>query len=242
MNEVDIFSIPLYYISFERNIEFEKKLKLIGFKYVSHFIAIDGKQFDPKKLVMSKYITIRTYNDLLTVRTQHTGIPSLGAIGCTLSHLMLWKKCLHDEYPYIIIVEDDANFNQPFTKSDIIDIKKCITRPFGIWMSTHVGQHYNLLTLIGTHFYIASKQACTQLVKYALPIDVQTDAYIAHIANMGMINLCDGSIVSQSFHISTIQNACVKCYLPDHTEYYIIFLLLLHLLYTFIDGFFNSNE
>jgi hypothetical protein len=44
---VDIFDIPLYYISFEQNGELEQYYRDKGFKKINFFKAIDGRKFDP---------------------------------------------------------------------------------------------------------------------------------------------------------------------------------------------------
>lgn len=38
-------------------------------------------------------------------RTERSRI-SLGTIGCALTHLSLWKLCVDNNYPYIIIADD----------------------------------------------------------------------------------------------------------------------------------------
>ena len=59
---------------------------------------------------------------------------------------------------------------------------------------------------IGTHFYIVSNSACKELIKNAFPIDVQTDAYIAHMDTINKINIEGFSIGAQKRHNSLIQN------------------------------------
>ena len=91
---MNIFDFPLYYISFKRNEELENKAKALGFTNINHFQAIDGRKFEPKKLLGDNIITIRSYYDLVDTRTQHSGLPGLGAVGCTMSHNKLWQKCV----------------------------------------------------------------------------------------------------------------------------------------------------
>jgi len=64
MKEVDIYKIPLYYISFERNIDLENDLKSQGFIDINHFKAIDGRKFNTEDLFKDNIITIRSYDDL----------------------------------------------------------------------------------------------------------------------------------------------------------------------------------
>ena len=41
---IDIYSIPLYYISFKKNTELEKNLVKTGFNNINHFAAVDGRK------------------------------------------------------------------------------------------------------------------------------------------------------------------------------------------------------
>ena len=91
---MDVLTIPLYYIGFEPNDELERKAKQIGFSNINYFEAIDGRAFDPKNLLDDKLVTIRAYKELIRPRHDHYGLPSLGAVGCTMSHDKLWNKCV----------------------------------------------------------------------------------------------------------------------------------------------------
>jgi hypothetical protein len=221
---LDIFNIPVYYISFNYEAKLEKNLREVGFQNISHFQAIDGRTFSLESLLDKKIISIRSYNDILTVREQHSGMPSLGAIGCTMSHYELWKLCVEKNLPYMAIAESDLHLNK--IKPTIQDkIKEILERPNSLFISAHVTRKKNT-HFIGTHFYIVSNSACKELIKNAYPIDVQTDAYIAHMDTIKKINIEGFSIGSQKRHSSLIQNWCIKCILPTNTWMYILIAFL----------------
>lgn len=221
---LNIFSIPVYYISFNYEAKLEKNLREVGFKNISHFKAIDGRKFNLNSLLEEKIITIRSYNDILTVREQHSGMPSLGAIGCTLSHYELWRLCVEKNLPYIAIAESDLHLNE--IKQPIQDkIKDILERPKALFISAHITRKKNT-HFTGTHFYIVSNSACKELIKNAFPIDVQTDAYIAHMDTIKKINIEGFSIGSQKHHSSLIQNLCIKCMLPTNSWMYILIAFL----------------
>jgi GR25 family glycosyltransferase involved in LPS biosynthesis len=111
---IDIYSIPVYYISFGKNLKLEKLLSEQGFLNINHFEAVDGKKLKPDELKLQRKITFRVYNDLLHNRSENWGIPSLGAIGCTSSHNELWRKCVKENMEHIIIVENDLVFKKNF--------------------------------------------------------------------------------------------------------------------------------
>lgn len=231
---VDIFKIPLYYISFKQNHPLETSLKKQGFDSVNHFKAIDGRKMDLNKLIEDKLITIRSYNDLVEGREQHSGMPSLGAIGCTMSHFTLWNLCLKKDMPYIIIAEDDL-WLPNITPEHVKKINNILEKPNSIYVGRNIYKQEKRITFfIGLQFYIVSNGAAKELVKQAYPIDVQTDAYIAHLDTVNKINLDGFDIAEQNYHTSSIQEpTCFKCNLA--TQYILkiswfvipIFLLVL---------------
>jgi len=223
---LNIYNIPLFYISFNKKPDLENSLKNIGFTNINFFKAVDGRKFDIDDLRKNNIITIRSYNDLKEKRTQHSGIPSLGSIGCTMSHYNLWKKCV-DEYEYIIIIEDDININRKITEEDIDFIRENIMKENGGFISNLGFLDGNFF---GAQFCIFSKGLCNELVKDAFPIDVQTDFYICHKMKMKDINIGLKSIFYQKIHISDIQDVCIKCFLPNKNYYYYIFIIILIIL------------
>lgn len=233
---IDIFSIPLYYISFKHEANLEKNLEKVGFKNISHFQAVDGREFVPINLIDKNLITIRSYNDLISNRHQHSGLPSLGAVGCTMSHNELWKLCIEKNLPYICIAESDLYINKISSKSQK-KIQEILKKPNSAFVSAHINTK-KILKFMGTHFCIISLSACKELVKQAFPIDVQTDAYISHMDNIGKINLGGFPIGKQKKHISSIQELCIKCNLPASTSFYFFFVLKIILLIVLLICFF----
>ena len=229
-----IFNLPLYYISFKKNNSLEKEIKSIGFNNINHFSAIDGRKLKPIELLKRKIITIRAYNDLINKRNEHSGIPSVGAIGCTMSHYKLWQKCISKNFPYIIIVEDDVKLKK-INNKQLVKISKILKKSKSIFVSSSL--YYtknNKLEFKGTHFYIASKDACIELIKKTFPIDIQTDYFISHINNIGKINV-EGFRMFKQKNIfegykTSIQDICIKCFLPKNIIFYIIFLILIILI------------
>ena len=244
MNIIDIFKIPLHYISFEKKPNIEKDLEQIGFKNINHFRAIDGRKFKPKELLEQNTITIRAYNDLIYGREQHTGLSSSGGIGCTLSHRSLWKLCIDLNLPYLIIVEDDVKCRKQISNTDIEKINNILKEPNGMFVSSHnfnQGSEY----FFGLQFYIITNGCAKELYKYSLPIDLQTDAYINNINNRGLIKIKSSHIATQTQHQSSIQTLCIKCMLPKGIMFYIgiiIFVIILIGLYIYTKKSLNQTQ
>lgn len=221
---MNIFDFPLYYISFKSNEELENKAKALGFTNINHFQAVDGRKFNPETLLKDNLITIRAYNDLLGVRSEHAGLPSIGAVGCTMSHNKLWQKCVDNNFPYIIILEDDVNLPDKINSKQLEKITNILSREKSVYISSNtvVGK-----VALGTHFCILSNEACKELIKNTFPIDVQTDSYIWHKNNTGKINVENFKIAGQKSHKSSIQDICFKCILPDGLSFYVIIIILI---------------
>jgi len=128
--------------------------------------------------------------------------------------------------PYIIICEDDVNINKDLTKKDIKNILESITKENGVFISTNFSKEDEIV-FFGLQFYILSQSACKQLIKYALPIDVQTDLYIGNIGRRNLINLDGYKIYTQKLHKSSIQVIDIKPYLTKNIWFYMTVLLFI---------------
>jgi GR25 family glycosyltransferase involved in LPS biosynthesis len=230
---VDLFDIPVYYISFKKEKNLEKNFSQRGFKKVNHFQAVDGRKFTPEYLIEENLITIRSYHDLLFGRDQDSGLPSLGAVGCTMSHNEIWKLCVDQDLPYIAVAEADLYLNEisPDTEEKI---KQILEEPNSLFMSEKISKKGITTFFQRTHFYIISNSACKQLIKNAFPIDVQTDWYISHMDTIKKINLHGFPIGSQKLHFSSAQSLCIKCRLPKSYWSYLILFIILVIIITYL--------
>lgn len=219
---VNLYDIPVYYICFKQKPELEAAVRSAGFNNVTWFPAIDGRKLDPIDLRDWKIISIRSYNDLVTQREQHSGISSMGAIGCTLSHSNVWKTCISEQHPYVIIMEDDIAF-EPISKENKARIESFLEKPNSIFVSTTISRK-PIIEFILLHFYVISNGACKELLDDVFPIDVQTDHYISHIAQMGKVNVEGFPIFHQKRDKSSIQDTCVKCFMPTRNSTYVLWL------------------
>ena len=226
MNENDFYNIQLWYISFKKNQKLENELSTIGFRNINFFEAIDGKKLNPIELLKDKIISIRTYNEIKKhTRTEHYSIPSIGAIGCTLSHFNLWKKCIDEKLRNIIIVEDDISLHKIKNK-DLEKIINIIDDPNKGFVSASQPKKINKDEYFqGTHFCVLSNNICKVLVENVFPIDVQVDAYLSSLNEIDKINIEGYNLFNQKKHLSSIQDLCIKCYLPSDI-YIILFIII----------------
>jgi hypothetical protein len=221
---MDIFSIPFFYISFKRDLEVEKHYHSYGFRDVRWFQAVDGRKFDPRKLREDGLITIRAFDDLMAGRREHPGLTTLGAVGCTMSHFSLWKKCVDENLPFIGILEPDGRFvKDKLSSEDVKNIQKVLRKPKSIFLSpiSKISRQDHRVHFFGLHFYICSRDACSELIDGAFPMEVQTDWWVGHLATMGKINVEGYKINQQLSHPSSIQTMCFTCILPTGPAFYV---------------------
>ena len=166
----------------------------------------------------------------------HTGKAS--AIGCSLSHIALWKKAVELDKP-IIVLEDDVRMDKDFMHTAIsripvgADHAAIVYLPFAdrtecgkYWCSVQPRQGFS-----GTQMYYITPRGASILLEQALPIVSQIDVYIGYVANTR------DDFVSvfykqeffstyefwSEFHGSTIGHDIeIKKFLPESNWFYII--------------------
>ena len=96
--------MDIFVINLERSKDRREKFDAFNSKYIkySYYNAVDGKTLVIDKLEPSIF-------------KKGSKNYSIGAIGCALSHLQLWEKCIELDKP-IIIMEDDAIVSRDFNK------------------------------------------------------------------------------------------------------------------------------
>ena len=222
---LSLYDIPVYYIGFTKKPDLEKMFRSVGFKQVTHFKAIDAREMEPDSLLKKKIIGIAGYNDLVHKRKDNTGLPSTGAVGCSLSHIELWKKCAN-QFDAIVIAEDDVKLEK-IKKTDENNILDALREPNGVFIST-TSEVKKGKFFFGTYLCFVNKGAAIALLKNSLPIDIQVDAYISHMNNTNRINATGYKVATHTYNrFSTVQDLCVKCWLPNNLTSYIAALLAL---------------
>ena len=246
---MDIRNIPVYYISFTKLKNLEDSFIKNGFTNVTHFNSVKGKELNLTDLLKKKIIGTNVIYNIIRGRSDHIDIPSMGGIGCYLSHYLLWKKVVDNNLPFMIICEDDfildtintrlSNLNQSLHKLYNTNIntigllyyhssffnKNTLQKKYNINNKDFEGLYY----FFGMQFYIVSNQACKNLLNYALPINAQVDAYISELGNNQIINIAalKENVGYTDNSISTIQDVCIKCFLPKNIYIYIILVFVL---------------
>ena len=139
---------------------------------------------DPNKLDL----TIRAKRSILldTIRETHADLGTSNAIGCSLSHITLWKKIVDENLKGLYIFESDAVCTKDFNEYLNLFLKEdnphvlffgIIGRPTGLSqnISKIPGRFY------GTHAYYITQEGAKLLLQYAMPIEQQIDSYISDL-------------------------------------------------------------
>jgi len=213
---IDIFSIPIYYISFLENKKLENTLGETGFKFVNHYKAINAKKMDRDELFSNKIINANGWLDLKYGRSSHQGFPGLGSVGCTMSHYNIWNMCLSKNLSYIAVAENDLKFVKNIRDPKIQQIiSKTLKKDYGVFIGKKLSVKKDI-KFFGTEFYILTNNACKVLIDYCFPISVQVDSYFSMMSDINLINLVGEKVSSQFLHKSDIQkaNLCLTCMIP----------------------------
>lgn len=230
-------NIPSFVISLPNKDEeysrSQEQLEKAGFTNVHRFDAVIGKNLNPY-IGKDGYnnnnipVTINAMKDIRDGRVRHSGISSLGAIGCSMSHYMLWNKLLETSYDYFYIFEDDLKIVDYEKLENLINSKidcdilllgyiNVFSEPIEIKneIKTHEGYFW------GTQAYRVSRRGAHELVRNFFPIDVQIDNYIAEMAIAKKIIIkYQDNFVQQLLHLSSIQTNCVVCELDKKYNNY----------------------
>ena len=255
--------MEVYCISLEKNKDkWPNILKLLnnnGFNNAQIFHAILGSQFeDDNSPEVEKYGKADTFISTWALynlkynleRRCHEQLGSWNAVGCYLSHILLWNQLLKNEtIDRMLIFEDDITFENNFIDRyqtymnnlpDDFDIafldvnlrSKNVTK-----INNYVNKIQN--SFYGLHAYIISKKCAKAFLSKIFPIEIQIDSYMSFFAQMNALNLYIPTVklCSQTIHFSSIQSGCDICHIQGKTitvfKYFVFiigFILLIFLI------------
>ena len=99
---------PIVVINLKRRADrwaaWTKEAERVGITNYTRWEAVDGS-----RLTLTTDIQNLFRNNDFNMRK--------GVVGCALSHMNIWLNIVENNVPALIIFEDDARFNEPFTMS-----------------------------------------------------------------------------------------------------------------------------
>ena len=173
------------------------------------------------------------------IETEHDHITGMGQVGCYLSHVNMWKKCLEHDKPIIVVEDDVPKFNE-IQVTELINAYQSIPENADFASLLYI----NSLTkngkdkegewgkiqpreFRGTQLYYITPKAASILLKYAFPISAQVDGYMSYILPYYDLNsyVWDRNFwnLSQALPSSTLEHALTfKKFLPESNLFYIV--------------------
>jgi len=182
--------IPSFCVNLDRNMErwraFQHRYRHI-LKAVTRWPAVDGSTLnvahDPR-IGSSVRAAVLGYE----TPDSNTVIRSVGAIGCSLSHIGIWKHIVDERLPLAFVFEDDALLPDKFV-DDIVTVCTDTPQHFDVWMfSAHATADADTNDVLargwraiewfcGTYGYLLTTRGAELLLHDALPVSVPVDIY-----------------------------------------------------------------
>jgi len=174
----------------------------------------------------STHLSLRAKAEFQAGRRTTEGIPSKGAIGCSLSHILIWRLFLTTDKPYCLVLEDDVKVNKAALEAEVGSILKTdfdvgmigYSVPLGLPLSRRPDN--SIITwpqgqcFYGSHAYVLTRRGAEILLKDALPIQMQIDFYIQAVSTFSKLRVYSGQtrIRQNKDFISDIEDRfCLTC-------------------------------
>jgi glycosyl transferase family 25 len=233
-NKTPIKDIPAYMVCLDRLAKercdpaFDEYKKI--FPKLERMSAVDAKNLD---LETAEYINPISKEHIRNkVETAHDHITGMGQVGCYLSHVNMWKKCLEHDKPIIVIEDDVPKFN----KNQVSELIKAYQSTSLLYINTLTTSGKDKKgdwgkiqprEFRGTQLYYITPKAASILLKYAFPISAQVDGYMGYILPYYDLNsyVWDRNFwnLSQAAQPSTLEHLMTfKKFLPESNLFYIV--------------------
>jgi glycosyl transferase family 25 len=161
--------------------------------------AIDGNKLDINRLHKEQIVGDYVMNTMnKKIRDYHYEINTMGAIGCYLSHIEVWKKIKEDKNcNYGMIFEDDVIINNNITDKVIYEYINDLPNDWDILllnknrvvMTREKNNLFKVSKFICTHSYVIKKNSIDKILKELMPINQQIDFKLSCLATLGKINI-----------------------------------------------------
>jgi GR25 family glycosyltransferase involved in LPS biosynthesis len=230
-NSINVNSLPIWVINLaDKRDRWKSILKSISqsglpLENVFRFDAINSTTISPGEL--KNILSPSAFNQLfsnLVYRTSHSQL-TLGAVGCYLSHIELWKKLLNSDQSHFLIFEDDTKLTSDFLQTanhvlqripedfDFLFLGSIVSPTSEVLSDSNVikNKFVSLISVYGAHAYIISKKAVEKLLSLSFPIDKQLDSFISDYNTLLKMYTVIPNIAYQSGFTTDIQNSCKNC-------------------------------
>lgn len=240
-----LVDLPVYVINLDRRPDrwhdVQQMLARNQFWRVQREAAVDGKLLPAQ--VLDQVTTPESRESLTRPRVRHEELGSVGAVGCTLSHVNVWRRIVASGEP-ALVVEDDAVlvpelaqyrvFAQPdqvCSGYDLVLLGYFALRsppPAQRIAPSNAVVPYGSL-FFGTQFYYLTPAGAQKLLEHALPVEIQLDAYMGTEMTRGRIRAGAHipSLAWQRNNDTDIQTPCLNCDKSSDTSWRVKWALAL---------------
>ena len=239
LNEIDTFAICMNYNA--QNAANWQSL----FPKVKILKAVVGKDVDITDTSKISPL-VRFQIDDISKNDTIFSMPSIGAIGCYLSHIECMKKCVELGKP-IVVIEEDVNFTES-AKQTIAAATRVIPRDCDflsllyIRQPNYEGYDQNFIRITGridgAQCYIIYPRAAKKILANCFPITTQIDLFVGIILSLHpdirgyavkkrLYSIM--KVLADNFSTST-QTFAIKKYLPSGNLFYYVAITLFVLL------------
>lgn len=162
------------------------KFKFKNFKRICAFDTRTIGNLNKYKNLIDSYAYDTLINNIKIGKRSTNRELTKGAIGCYLSHIVIYNYMIQNNIPYVLIFEDDCNISESYNDfwKKISSIK--IPPDTDIFLFNANIHEYNLKNcpsnnvcqvffFYGTHFYLITLSGAHKVLKYLLPIKYQID-------------------------------------------------------------------
>ena len=191
---LDIFNIPTYVVSMKEREDRWKRFMdqpaISMLKRLKRSNAVNGKKLDP---VNDSRISVRSrLNIFRNYRRSHHEIATMGAVGCSLSHMEIWKKFLKSGAKYCFIMEDDAIITEQ-SLNTINELIPKLPASWGMWLLGSYKPNFvyesmttkpwnRVYNFTASHAYLLTRPAARIFLDSATPIESHVDHYMSNIS------------------------------------------------------------
>lgn len=230
MISFDLCSVPSVVINLDRDQEklekFNRRFNKLNI-FPKRSPAVNGKSLSLRDMINEKLVDASVEYTINNGRSNDSQVPSMGAIGCYLSHVGVWQRLIQDPSTDMYMVyEDDCDVDS----KDIPKINQFVNETIQLFPDWHIiylgnidmflsnllSHHQQVDSLrqkvngmvFGTHSYLINKTGAQKLLTYAFPIVFQIDSYMSFQFMTNQVNAYrpyKQNFTSQLSHSSTIQ-------------------------------------
>jgi GR25 family glycosyltransferase involved in LPS biosynthesis len=241
----DPFKIPTYVINMKERPDrwrlfLEELGATAGALKIHRVVGQNGKLLDPLK---DRRISTQTrLNILRNDRRTHREIATLGAIGCSISHGIAWRRFLASGAPWAMIMEDDARPDMaalaaarvaaPSLPADAKIWLLGYYKPNLVYEPAPESPWSTAYQFTASHAYMISREAAKTLLEQLYPIESHVDHYISAMSVLYGLKMVVHDAVYAPFggllekkgspraiESNTSQHrkdGCSACHVPDH--------------------------